>query len=89
MSTPPCSATVYGGFPSPVCSPADTLPSGWSARELDQTTADPAALSDAGLVDAVVGFERLAAWAAARQARLLAAFARRRPGDDPRAVGAR
>jgi hypothetical protein len=30
----------------------------------------------------VVGFERLTGWAQARQARLLAEFARRRPGDD-------
>jgi hypothetical protein len=78
----------HGGFPPAVCSPADTLPSGWLALELDQTTADPAVLGDAELVDAVVGFERLTAWAAARQARLLAEFARRRPGDDPAAVGA-
>jgi hypothetical protein len=40
-------------------------------------------LSDAQLIDAMVGFERLAGWAQARQARVLAEFARRRPGDDP------
>ncbi|HEX2301105.1 MAG TPA: DUF222 domain-containing protein, partial [Pseudonocardiaceae bacterium] len=41
----------------------------------------PARLSDAELIDAVVGFDRLASWALARQARLLAEFARRRPAD--------
>jgi hypothetical protein len=35
----------------------------------------------------MVGFERLAAWAEARQARLVAEFARRRPSDDPSLVG--
>jgi hypothetical protein len=38
-------------------------------------------LSDAELIDTVVGFERVAAWAGARQAALLAEFARRRPDD--------
>jgi len=42
---------------------------------------DPAALSDAELIEAVVGWDRLASWAQARQARLLAEFARRRPPD--------
>ena len=35
------------------------------------------------MIDAVVGFDRLTGWAEARQARVLAEFARRRPGDDP------
>ncbi|WP_219418242.1 HNH endonuclease signature motif containing protein [Pseudonocardia nigra] len=58
-------------------------PSGLLALDLDSSTADPAVMSDAGLIDAVIGFDRVAAWAQARQARLLAEFARRRPGDAP------
>ncbi|WP_300009964.1 DUF222 domain-containing protein, partial [Pseudonocardia sp.] len=61
---------------------ADTPPSGVFAAELDFATGHPAALSDAELVDAVVGYERLAAWAAARQAAVLAEFAAR-PADHP------
>ena len=60
----------------------NTAPSGLFALEIDSDTRDVVGLSDAQLVDAVVGFERLAAWAQARQARVLAEFARRRPGDD-------
>ncbi|GAA1282840.1 HNH endonuclease signature motif containing protein [Pseudonocardia aurantiaca] len=60
---------------------ADTAPSGIAALELDVDTADPACLSDAQLIDAMVGFERQAAWAQARQARIVAEFARRRPPD--------
>jgi Domain of unknown function (DUF222) len=60
----------------------NTAPSGLFALEIDSDTRDEAGLSDAQLVDAMVGFERLAAWAQARQARVLAEFARRRPGDD-------
>ncbi len=56
-------------------------PSGLLALDLDSSTADPAVMSDAGLIDAIIGWERVAAWAQARQARLLAEFARRRPGD--------
>ncbi|MDQ3579485.1 MAG: DUF222 domain-containing protein, partial [Actinomycetota bacterium] len=59
--------------------------SGWLALELDTATASPARLDDAELVDAVVAFERLSSWALARQARLLAEFARRRPPDSPAA----
>ena len=62
---------------------AEGLPSGSSAWELQHAAADPAGLSDAELIDAVVGFDRLTGWAEARQARMLAEFARRRPGDDP------
>ncbi|HEV2089187.1 MAG TPA: DUF222 domain-containing protein [Cryptosporangiaceae bacterium] len=40
-------------------------------------------MSEADLIDCIVGFERVASWAQARQARLLAEFARRRPHDDP------
>ncbi len=61
-------------------------PSGWLALELDQGCADPAGLSDTGLIDAVIGFDRVSSWAGARQAVLLAEFARRRPGDHPLAA---
>ncbi len=61
-------------------------PSGWLALELDQGCADPAGLSDTELIDAVIGFDRVASWAGARQAVLLAEFARRRPGDHPLAA---
>ena len=57
-------------------------PSGWLALELDQGTANPAALSDADLIEGIVGFERVTSWAQARQADLLAEFARRRPEDN-------
>jgi hypothetical protein len=59
------------------------VPGEETAVGLDAATAEPATLSDAGLIEGIVGFERLAGWAQARQARLLAEFARRRPGDDP------
>jgi hypothetical protein len=62
--------------------PPHSDPSGWSALELDTGTADHEVLSDAEVIDAIVGFEQVVAWAGARQARLLAEFARRRPGDD-------
>ncbi|GAA0927511.1 HNH endonuclease signature motif containing protein [Pseudonocardia zijingensis] len=67
---------------------ANTRPSGLAALEIDTDTEHEAGLSDAQLIDAIVGFERFAAWAEARQARLLAEFARRRPGDDPCLVAA-
>src|SRR5215207_2365799 len=56
-------------------------PSGWLALDLDYATSDPHLLDDATLVEAMVGFDRLASWAAARQARLLAELAARRPSD--------
>jgi Domain of unknown function (DUF222) len=56
-------------------------PSGWLALELDHGMMDPVRLSDAELIDTVVGFERVTAWAGARQAALLAEFARRRSAD--------
>ena len=56
-------------------------PSGWLALDLDSATADPARLSDDTLIEAMVGFDRVASWAAARQARLLDELARRRPTD--------
>jgi hypothetical protein len=58
---------------------AQCAPSGWLALELDQRTVDTVRLSDAELIDTMVGFERVVAWAGARQAALLAEFARRRP----------
>jgi hypothetical protein len=63
---------------------AERVPSGWLALELD--TAAPAVLSDAELIDATIAGDHLASWAIARQTRVLAEFARRRPGDDPQAV---
>jgi hypothetical protein len=60
---------------------ARARPCGLLALDVDSSTADPAAMSDASLVDGIIGFDRLVAWAQARQARLLAEFARRRPGD--------
>ena len=56
-------------------------PSGWLALDLDSVTADPARLSDETLIEAMIGFDRVASWAAARQARLLDELARRRPSD--------
>ena len=65
--------------------PADLLtsrPDGMLALAADAATGDPATLDDAELIDAMVVFERLTAWTSARQARLLAEFARRRPAHD-------
>ena len=56
-------------------------PSGWLALDLDSVTADPARLSDDTLIEAMIGFDRVGSWAAARQARLLDELARRRPTD--------
>ena len=58
-------------------------PSGWLALELDSGTADPAARSKEDLVAAVIGFDRIASWAQARQARLLAELAERAARPDP------
>jgi hypothetical protein len=66
---------------------AESAASGWLALELDQVTADPARLSDADLIDTIVGFERVNSWSAARQAALLAEFARRRPPDESGPIG--
>ena len=67
----------------PALVPAPTAcPSGPVAAHLDSGTVVPGRLADSELVDAVVGFEHLISWAGARQARLLAEFARRRPADD-------
>ncbi|GAA3232834.1 HNH endonuclease signature motif containing protein [Pseudonocardia petroleophila] len=87
--TAPVSRSVANAAAWP--SPEDTFgaivaagrpgPSGWLALELDAATDDPALLDDRSLVDAVADLDRIASWAAARQARLLAEFARRRPAD--------
>src|SRR3954449_3709196 len=73
------SSLLLDGSPSP----AAITPSGWLALELDQYFSEPESLSDPALVDAIVGYERLAAWAQARQARLIASLAERRaePGS--------
>ncbi|GAA3225311.1 HNH endonuclease signature motif containing protein [Pseudonocardia petroleophila] len=55
----------------------DPVPSGVLGLELDLTTSDLTLLSDADLVDAVVGFESMVSWAAARQFAVLAEFSRR------------
>ncbi|WP_308283245.1 HNH endonuclease signature motif containing protein [Pseudonocardia nigra] len=60
---------------------ARVQPSGLLALDLDSSTAAPSGMSDAGLIDSITAFDRVAAWAQARQAQLLAEFARRRPGD--------
>ena len=65
----------------PVLASGRCTPSGWLAVDLDLATADPAGLSDDTLIEAMVGFDRVGSWAAARQARLLAELARRRPTD--------
>ena len=44
--------------------------------------------TDATLIEAMVGFDRVASWAAARQARLLAELAARRPADKAPHIGA-
>ena len=68
-------------YDEPVLTYGSCEPSGWLALDLDSATADPARLSDDTLIEAMIGFDRLASWAAARQARLLAELARRRPSD--------
>ena len=65
----------------PVLTYGSCVPSGWLALDLDSATADPARLSDDTLIEAMIGFDRIASWAAARQARLLAELAHRRPTD--------
>ncbi|HEX2289124.1 MAG TPA: hypothetical protein VHH53_02770, partial [Pseudonocardiaceae bacterium] len=78
--------------PSPDQLPVDPAPwstwtpSGWLGVELGQAGAVPAALSDIDLIEGVIAFDRMASWAGARQAALLAEFARRRPDDHPLAA---
>ncbi len=65
----------------PVFAHGTCAPSGWLALDLDAATADPAAIDDHTLIEAIIGFDRITSWAQARQARLLAELARRRPTD--------
>ncbi|QJY45621.1 HNH endonuclease signature motif containing protein [Pseudonocardia broussonetiae] len=66
----------------------NTAPSGLFGLELEFATESLGVLSDTELVDAAVGFERLAAWAAARQAAVLAEFQGRSGDGSVRAVSA-
>ncbi len=91
--SPDTSSDWHSGFrehadiPPPGYSPANVQPSGWLALEVDAATGDGGVgLGDAELVDAVVALDHLTSWAQARQARLLAEFSHRRPGDDPQAM---
>lgn len=68
-------------FVAPEPTPAQIVPSGWLAVELDTRYDDPSTLDDASVIDALVGYERLVGWAQARQARLMAELDARR-GDD-------
>jgi hypothetical protein len=70
----------------PTAGLADAQPSAWTAAEIEAFATDQAALTDAQVLDTIVGCERLIAWAHAQQIRLLAEFDRRRPGDEPTAV---
>ena len=56
------------------------VPSAALAARLEGT--DPAALGDDDLVEVIAGYDRLAAWAQAAQARAIAVFAVRRPPVD-------
>ena len=68
-------------LPGPEATYGSCVPSGWLALDLDVVTVDPARVDDHTLVEAMTGFERLVAWASARQARLFAELAARRPAD--------
>ncbi|MFB9384336.1 DUF222 domain-containing protein [Pseudonocardia petroleophila] len=68
--------SVLDPGPSPG-SLSEAGPSGTFGLELDLTTSDLRLLSDADLMDAVVGFEAMVSWAAARQFAVLAEFSRR------------
>ncbi|WP_344253122.1 hypothetical protein, partial [Pseudonocardia hydrocarbonoxydans] len=58
--------------PPPGPTLTDTRPSGVFGLELDFATRDEQWLPDAELVDAAIGFDRLIAWASARQSAVLA-----------------
>ncbi len=60
---------------------AEAAPSGVFTLELDAAVREVEVLTAAELVDAAIGFERVAAWAMARQAAVLAEFAHR-PADE-------
>jgi hypothetical protein len=57
----------------------DDRPGAGSAALLESV--DPAGLSDAALVDVMVGWGRLASWAQAEQSAVIAEFAKRRPPE--------
>jgi hypothetical protein len=59
-------------------------PSGWLTLDLEERTGDPEKLSDADLVDSIIAWDRVVAWAGARQAAMLAEFAERRPDTSPK-----
>src|SRR5580765_2734222 len=61
---------------------ASRLPCAALGVQVESATCDPARLSDAGLIDALVALHRQAASVQARQAWVLAEFARRRPDQD-------
>jgi hypothetical protein len=65
---------------------SSALPDGYAALELQSATLNPSELSDADVVEAVRAFDHVVSWASARQARMLAEFARRRPPDRGDAV---
>ena len=56
-------------------------PDGYAALELQSATRHPTQLTDAEVIEAIRGYDHVASWAAARQARMLAEFAHRRPPD--------
>ncbi len=56
-------------------------PDGYAALELQSATRHPTELTDAEVIEAIRGYDHVASWAAARQARMLAEFAHRRPPD--------
>ena len=56
-------------------------PDGYAALELQSATGNPTQLTDAEVIEAIRGYDHVASWAAARQARMLAEFAHRRPPD--------
>jgi hypothetical protein len=65
---------------------ADRPPDGPLAVAAGRAAVDSAALSDTALLDTVVAFEHLNRWTQAERTRLVAEFARRRPGGEPAAV---
>ena len=65
---------------------AECLPDGELALDAEHAAAEPALLTDTALLDTIVAFDHLTRWAQAHRTRLIAEFARRRPGDEPQAV---
>ena len=59
----------------------------WLEGPLADAGVDPAALSDAAIIDTIGAVQRHLNWAGARQARLLAEFASRRPNPTPSTPG--